>query len=53
MATFIKKNLSLGLDYSSEVYSIIIRAGSMKVLKQTWYWKDSSEFRSASSRKRC
>jgi hypothetical protein len=43
MATLIKEDTLAGAAYSSEVSSIIIRAGSMAECWQTW-WRRSQEF---------
>jgi hypothetical protein len=36
-----EENISLGLAYSSEVYSIILLKGSMVVGRQMWCWRRS------------
>jgi hypothetical protein len=44
-ATLIKDNIYLGMAYSSEVYSIIILAGSMAVCRQAWCRRGSRALR--------
>jgi hypothetical protein len=39
MATLIKENISLGLDYGFRHKTIIIPAGSIAASRQTWCWR--------------